>query len=46
MTKELNGAQVGLINYTEDCPAGFQIGLVNIILQNKIKFLPFVNGYF
>lgn len=46
MTKELHGAQVGLINYTEDCPSGFQIGIVNIILQNKIKFLPIVNGYF
>jgi hypothetical protein len=46
MTKELHGAQVGLINYTEDCPSGFQIGIVNIILQNRIKFLPIVNGYF
>lgn len=46
MTKELHGAQVGLINYTEDCPSGFQLGLVNIILQNKLKFLPIVNGYF
>lgn len=46
MTKELHGAQIGLINYTEDCPSGFQLGLVNIILQNKLKFLPIVNGYF
>lgn len=44
--QELHGAQVALVNYTEDCPSGFQIGLVNIILQNKIKFLPIVNGYF
>ena len=46
MTKELHGAQIGLINYTEDCPSGFQIGIVNLILQNRIKFLPIVNGYF
>ena len=46
MTQELHGAQVGLVNYAEDCPSGFQIGLVNIILQNRIKFLPIVNGYF
>ncbi len=46
MTQELHGAQVALVNYTEDCPSGFQIGLVNIILQNRLKFLPFVNGYF
>ena len=44
--QELHGAQIALVNYTEDCPSGFQIGLVNIILQNKIKFLPIVNGYF
>lgn len=46
MTKELHGTQIGLINYTEDCPSGFQIGVVNLILQNRIKFLPIVNGYF
>lgn len=46
MTKELHGCQVGLVNYTADCPSGFQIGLVNIIMQNRIKVLPFVNGYF
>lgn len=46
MTKELHGTQIGLINYTEDCPSGFQIGIVNLILQNRIKFLPIVNGYF
>ena len=45
-TQELHGAQVSLINYTEDCPSGFQIGLVNIIMQNRLKFLPIVNGYF
>lgn len=45
-TQELHGAQISLINYTEDCPSGFQIGLVNIILQNRLKFLPIVNGYF
>jgi len=46
MTEELHGCQIALVNYTADCPSGFQIGLVNIILQNKIKFLPIVNGYF
>ena len=45
-TKELHGAQISLINYTEDCPSGFQLGLVNIIMQNRIKFLPIFNGYF
>lgn len=45
-TKELHGAQIALVNYTEACPSGFQIGLVNIIMQNEIKVLPFVNGYF
>ena len=45
-TKELHGAQISLVNYTEACPSGFQIGLVNIIMQNRLKFLPIVNGYF
>ncbi|MCR5414004.1 MAG: hypothetical protein K6F50_04670 [Kiritimatiellae bacterium] len=45
-TEELHGAQIGLVNYTTHCPSGFQIGLVNIIMQNQIKVLPFVNGYF
>ena len=45
-TTELHGAQISLINYTEACPSGFQIGLVNIIMQNRLKFLPIVNGYF
>ena len=46
MAQELHGAQVGLVNYTADCPSGFQVGLINIILQNRLKVLPFVNGYF
>ncbi len=46
MTEVLNGAQVSLVNYARECPAGFQIGLINIIIDNKIKVLPFVNGYF
>lgn len=46
MTEVLNGAQVSLVNYARECPAGFQIGLINIIIDNKVKVLPFVNGYF
>lgn len=46
MTDELHGAQIGLVNYADYCPNGFQIGLVNIIMSNKVKVLPFVNGYF
>ncbi len=46
MTDELHGCQIGFVNYADYCPNGFQIGLVNIILSNKIKVLPFVNGYF
>jgi len=46
MTDELHGAQIALVNYAKECPSGFQIGLVNIIMDNRIKVLPFVNGYF
>lgn len=46
MTEELHGAQLALVNWATECPSGFQIGLVNIILDNKIKVLPFVNGFF
>ncbi len=45
-TKELNGAQLGVINIAQECPWGFQIGLINIILDNRVKVLPIVNGYF
>ena len=45
-TDELHGAQIGLVNFARECPWGFQIGLVNVILDNKIKVLPFFNGYF
>ena len=45
-TKELHGCQLALVNYTELCPSGFQVGLVNIIMQNSWKVLPIVNGYF
>ena len=45
-TEELHGAQVGFINIAHECPFGFQIGLINIILDNRIKILPIVNGYF
>lgn len=46
MTEELHGAQIGIVNYTELCPGGFQIGLVNIIMQNKWPVLPFINWFF
>ncbi|MBR0198047.1 MAG: hypothetical protein IJQ34_07920 [Kiritimatiellae bacterium] len=46
MTQELHGAQVALVNFADYCPNGFQIGLINIILSNQWKVLPFVNGYF
>lgn len=45
-TDELHGCQIGLINFARECPWGFQIGLVNIIMDNKVKVLPFVNCYF
>lgn len=45
-TTELHGCQLGLVNYARECPWGFQIGLVNIIMDNSWKVLPIVNGYF
>ena len=45
-TDELHGCQIGLVNFARECPWGFQIGLVNIIMDNSIKVLPIVNGYF
>jgi hypothetical protein len=45
-TEELHGCQVGLVNFADYCPWGFQIGLVNIIMSNQWKVLPIVNGYF
>ena len=44
--EELHGCQIALVNFARECPWGFQIGLVNIIMDNKIKVLPLVNGYF
>ena len=46
MTSELRGAQVGLVNWSSTCSAGFQVGLVNIIADNQIPFIPIVNAYF
>lgn len=46
MTEELHGCQIALLNYAETCPNGFQIGLLNIIRDNRVPCLPFVNGYF
>ena len=46
MTSDLRGAQIGLVNWSSTCSAGFQVGLVNIIADNQIPFIPFVNAYF
>lgn len=46
MTDELHGCQIALVNYADYCPNGFQIGLVNIVMSNRVKVLPFLNGYF
>lgn len=43
---ELNGVQIGIVNIAHECPWGLQVGLINIILDNKVKILPIVNGYF
>ena len=44
--QELHGVQIGVINVAHECPWGLQIGVINIILDNKVKILPIVNGYF
>jgi hypothetical protein len=46
MTEELRGAQIGLVNYASTCSAGFQLGLVNLIMDNQIPVLPIFNCYF
>ena len=43
---ELTGAQIGFFNIAEECPCGLQLGLINIIMDNKIKVLPITNFYF
>jgi len=45
-TRELHGCQLGIVNFATECPWGFQIGLINIIMDNSWKVLPIVNGYF
>lgn len=45
-TDELTGCQIGLFNFAKECPKGLQIGLINVIVDNQIKALPIVNGYF
>jgi hypothetical protein len=45
-TAELHGCQISFVNIASECPWGFQIGLVNIILDNSIKVLPIINCYF
>ncbi|MBO4709741.1 MAG: hypothetical protein J5727_08200 [Kiritimatiellae bacterium] len=44
--QELHGVQIGVVNIAEECPWGLQIGVINIILDNTVKILPLVNGYF
>ena len=46
MTDELRGAQLGIVNYAATCSAGFQIGIVNLIMDNEVPFLPIFNCYF
>lgn len=45
-TAMLWGLQLGLVNYASACDHGLQIGLVNIIMDNKVPVLPIVNWYF
>lgn len=45
-TDELRGCQIALVNFARECPGGFQIGLVNIIMDNQLKLLPIVNGFY
>ena len=37
---------IGIVNYAATCSAGFQIGLVNLIMDNQVPFLPIFNCYF
>ena len=46
MTEELRGAQLSLVNYASTCSAGFQIGLLNFIMDNQVPVLPIFNCYF
>jgi len=46
MTEQLHGCQLGLVNFARECPCGFQFGLVNVILDNQVKVLPIINGFF
>lgn len=43
---ELHGCQIALVNYCRECVSGFQVGLINFIMSNQVKVLPFINGYF
>ena len=36
----------GVVNFAKECPWGFQVGLVNIIMENVIPVLPIVNASF
>ena len=44
--EELTGVQIGAINIAHECRKGLQIGVINIVLDNKVKILPIANGYF
>ncbi len=45
-TDLLWGCQIGLVNMAFKCDHGFQIGLINVIMDNQVPFLPIVNGFF
>ena len=45
-TDELHGCQVGIVNFARECPWGFQIGLVNIIMENVLPVFPIINFSF
>ena len=46
LSRRTIGCQIGVVNYAKECPWGFQIGLVNIIMENVIPVLPIVNASF
>lgn len=46
LAQELHGAQIGIVNFADNCEWGFQIGIVNIIMSNQLKVLPIINFYF
>lgn len=39
-------ARSSLVNYAATASAGFQVGLVNPIMDNEVPFIPIFNCYF